>query len=42
MEQSNNKNYQEGRPKRALNDKYKHALDLMETNSSREVIKENW
>jgi DNA invertase Pin-like site-specific DNA recombinase len=33
----NNKNYREGRPKRVLNDKYKHALELMETNSMREV-----
>jgi DNA invertase Pin-like site-specific DNA recombinase len=34
---ANNKNYREGRPKRVLNDKYKHALELMETNSMREV-----
>lgn len=34
---ANNKNYREGRPKRILNDKYKHALELMETNSMREV-----
>ncbi len=26
---ANNKNYREGRPKRVLNDKYKHALELM-------------
>ena len=32
---ANNKNYREGRPKRVLNDKYKHALELMETNSMR-------
>ncbi|MBE9855595.1 helix-turn-helix domain-containing protein [Enterococcus faecalis] len=36
---ANNKNYREGRPKRVLNDKYKHALELMETNSMREVEK---
>ena len=26
---ANNKNYREGRPKRVLNDKYKHALELI-------------
>ncbi|EMG1507966.1 recombinase family protein, partial [Enterococcus faecalis] len=36
---ANNKNYQEGRPRRVLNDKYKHALELIETNSMREVEK---
>ncbi|EPH77724.1 hypothetical protein D929_00049 [Enterococcus faecalis 02-MB-P-10] len=36
---ANNKNYREGRPKRVLNDKYKHSLELMETNSMREVEK---
>lgn len=31
--------YREGRPKRVLNDRYRHALELMETNSMREVEK---
>lgn len=36
---ANNKNYREGRPKRVLNDRYKHALELMKTHSMREVVK---
>ncbi|MBC1472927.1 recombinase family protein [Listeria seeligeri] len=36
---ANKKGYREGRPKRVLNDRYKHALELMETNSMREVEK---
>ncbi|ENZ5545823.1 recombinase family protein [Enterococcus hirae] len=36
---ANKKGYHEGRPKRVLNDRYKHALELMETNSMREVEK---
>ncbi|EMF0172764.1 recombinase family protein [Enterococcus hirae] len=36
---ANKKGYHEGRPKRVLNDKYMHALELMETNSMREVEK---
>jgi len=36
---ANNKNYREGHPKRVLNGKYKHDLELMETNSVREVEK---
>lgn len=36
---ANNKNYREVRPKRVLNAKYRHALELMETNSMREVEK---
>lgn len=36
---ANNKNYREGRPKRVLNDRYKHALELMKTYSMREVVK---
>lgn len=38
-QRANNKNYQEGRPRRVLNDRYKHALELMETNSMRQVEK---
>ncbi|OTO02250.1 recombinase family protein [Enterococcus sp. 5B3_DIV0040] len=38
-QRANKKNYKEGRPKRVLNDRYKHALDLMEMNSMREVEK---
>ena len=36
---ANNKNYREGRPKRVLNDRYKHELELMKTHSMREVVK---
>lgn len=36
---ANKKGYREGRPKRVLNNRYKHALELMETNSMREVEK---
>lgn len=36
---ANKKGYREGRPKRVLNDRYRHALELMETNSMREVEK---
>lgn len=36
---ANNKNYREGRPKRVLNDRYKHAIELMKTHSMREVVK---
>lgn len=36
---NNKKGYREGRPKRVLNDRYRHALELMETNSMREVEK---
>lgn len=36
---ANNKNYREGRPRRVLTDRYKHALELMETHSMREVEK---
>ena len=36
---ANNKNYREGRPKRVLNDRYKHALELMKIHSIREVVK---
>lgn len=35
---ANNKNYREGRPKRVLNDRYKHAIELMKTNSMKEVV----
>lgn len=36
---ANSKNYREGRPKRVLNDRYKHALELMKLYSMREVVK---
>lgn len=36
---ANKKDYKEGRPKRVLNSKYLHALELMETNSMRTVEK---
>ncbi|MGF2146323.1 recombinase family protein [Vagococcus fluvialis] len=36
---ANNKNYREGRPKRVLNDRYKHAIELMKVLSMKEVVK---
>ncbi|EGP4895210.1 recombinase family protein [Enterococcus faecium] len=36
---ANNKNYREGRPRRVLSARYRHALELMETYSMREVEK---
>lgn len=36
---TNNKNYREGRPKRVLNDRYKHAIELMKVLSMKEVVK---
>src|SRR5699024_5814085 len=36
---ANNKEYREGRPRRRLTSQYKHALELMETNSMKEVEK---
>jgi len=36
---ANNKNFKDGRPKRRLNDKYLHAIELMETNTMKEVEK---
>ena len=38
-QRANKKDYKEGRPKRILNDRYKHALELMKTNSMKEVVK---
>ncbi|MCE3178004.1 MULTISPECIES: recombinase family protein [Enterococcus] len=38
-QRANKKDYKEGRPKRILNDQYKHALELMKTNSMKEVVK---
>lgn len=37
--QANKQGYREECPKRVLNDRYRHALELMETNSMREVEK---
>ena len=36
---ANNKNYREGRPKRVLNDRYRHAIELMKVLSMKEVVK---
>lgn len=36
---ANNKNYREGRPKRVLNDRYLHAIELMKVLSMKEVVK---
>ncbi|MGM0241218.1 recombinase family protein [Enterococcus sp. AZ103] len=38
-QRANNKHYKEGRPKRVITERYRHALELMETNSMREVEK---
>ncbi len=38
---ANNKNFKDGRPKRRLNDKYLHAIELMETNTMKDVEKKN-
>ncbi|MGF1995963.1 recombinase family protein [Enterococcus casseliflavus] len=38
-QRANKKDYKEGRPKRILNDRYKHAIELMKTHSMKEVVR---
>lgn len=38
-QRANKKDYKEGRPKRILNDRYKHAIELMKNHSMKEVVR---
>ncbi|MFS0937981.1 recombinase family protein [Enterococcus casseliflavus] len=38
-QRANKKDYKEGRPKRILNDRYKHAIELMKTHSMKEIVR---